>query len=121
MTRTIAIIEDNIDHMELLQKPLKEVGYEVYGAVSDFGIIKKMGMKKPDLIILDLKLGLLSGEDVVDALRKKDFIDGIPIIIISLKEENEIRKAVEEMGAAAWASKPVTNENLLKLVKKHIK
>lgn len=121
MKKTIAIIEDDRDHLELFQKPLEKEGYEVYGAATGFGIIEKMGDKKPDLIILDLKLPALDGEDVVNVFQEKDFTAGIPIIIISSKDAGEIKKAAEKMGASAWVEKPVTNENLIKLVKKYIK
>ena len=58
---------------------------------------------------------------VIDAFQKKDVVTGVPVIVISAKEEKEIKEVAKEIGAVAYIRKPVDRQKLIELVKKHIK
>jgi len=118
--KKVAIIEDDRNVLNLLKVILKDEGYEVYGAPTGIEIVNQLVNEKPDLIILDLMLPLLPGEKVIDTFQQKDVITGVPVIVISGKEEKEIKESAKEIGAVAYIKKPVDREKLIELVKKYI-
>jgi len=74
--KNIVILEDDKDYLEVLSEFLSSEGYEVFGAETGFDIIEHLVDKKPDLIISDLKLPHMSGEQVMSAFKDKDVIEG---------------------------------------------
>jgi len=120
--KRIAILEDDVEFRKLLTKIFQKEGFEVMSAGAGIDIVNDIVKNKPDLIILDLALPYLSGDVVIDAFHKKDVATGVPVIIVSGKEEKEIEEAVKKIGAVAYMKKPVKDINkLIELVKKHIK
>ncbi len=117
--KKIAIIEDDINLLQLLKTVLKEEGYEVYGATTGIDLVNQLVNNKPDLILLDLMLPLVPGEKVINAFLQKDLLTDVPVIIISGKEEKETKKAAKEIGAVAYLKKPINNKELIELVKKY--
>ncbi|OGS18626.1 MAG: hypothetical protein A3J83_04300 [Elusimicrobia bacterium RIFOXYA2_FULL_40_6] len=119
--KRIAVIEDDENLLELFKKILKNENYEVVGATNGLDIVKQLFENKPDLILIDLGLPIVSGDKVIDTFKKKDVIGNIPVVIVSGREEAEIKNAVREIGAVAYIKKPVNPQELIKLVKEHIK
>lgn len=120
--KRIAILEDDKDYREVLMNILKGAGYEVYGEESGYDIVKSVVDNKPDLIILDLMLPMIDGEQVMEVFKNKGVLssDEMPVVVLSSKDESEIKRAAEKVGASAWMKKPVEKEELLDTVRKHI-
>ncbi|OGS21138.1 MAG: hypothetical protein A3J83_00775 [Elusimicrobia bacterium RIFOXYA2_FULL_40_6] len=118
--KKIAVIEDDRNLLELLKKILTNEGYEVLGAPTGSDLAKKVIDNKPDLIITDLGLPLLAGEKVIEVFQKKDIDYMVPVIVMSAKEEWEIKEAAEHIGAVKYLEKPVNPEELLELIRKYI-
>lgn len=121
MTGKIAVIEDDRNLLNLLKKILEKAGYEVFGAPTGSDIAKLIIDNKPDLFLTDLGLPLLQGEKVIEVFYKKAIEYMVPVIVMSAKEEKEIKQAAEQIGAVAYLKKPVNPEQLLKLIKKYLK
>lgn len=77
--KSIAIIEDDVYIGDMLEEVLKEAGYEPMRAYSGTEALYLLSQKKPDLVLLDLMLPGLPGEDVIQ------HISGIPVIVLSAK------------------------------------
>jgi DNA-binding response OmpR family regulator len=118
--KKIAILEDDKDYREVLIETLKNEGFDVYGAPTGHEIVEKMVKEKPDLILLDLVLPKILGVDVISVFQKKDVIAGVPIIVMSSKDEAEIKEAAEKVNAAGWLKKPVEKNDLLEMIKTHV-
>ncbi|OGS20105.1 MAG: hypothetical protein A2252_11170 [Elusimicrobia bacterium RIFOXYA2_FULL_39_19] len=119
--KKIAILEDDRNLLELLTKVLINEGYEVIGASTGSDLANKILDNKPNLIITDIHLPQLSGHKVVELFQKKDIDYYVPVIVMSSKEEEEIKKAAEHVGAVTYFKKPVDLPKMLELVKQHIK
>ncbi|MFH1414623.1 MAG: response regulator [Elusimicrobiota bacterium] len=119
--KRILIIEDDSDYLDVLTDILKKEDYEVAGVGMGFDVIEDIIDRKPDMIITDLMLPYISGEQIAGILIKNDVIGGIPIIVISSKDENEIREAAGRIDAVGYLRKPVDTDKLLELIKDHIK
>ncbi|MFH1414948.1 MAG: response regulator [Elusimicrobiota bacterium] len=117
--KTIAIIEDDRDYLQVLTDILEKEGFSVFGASNGFEIINDMVENKPDLIITDLKLPELDGDKVMAAFQDRDVIKGVPILVISSKDEEDIKTAAKKIDAVAYLKKPVDNNKLIELVHKY--
>lgn len=106
----ILIVEDDIDINGLLVKILKKEGYEIREAFSGSEAKMCLEMFEYDLILLDLMLPGISGEELIKEIRKKDIV---PIIVISAKEAVEERVNVLKLGADDFISKPFENEEVI--------
>ena len=81
--KRILIVEDDVDIHNLIKNVLEKERYDVISAYSGTEAILLIEKKTPDLILLDLMLPGLSGEEII----KK--VNNIPIIVISAKISSE--------------------------------
>ena len=77
--KTIAIIDDDIHIGNLLEEVLQKAGYQILRAYSGTEALYLVSRHRPDLVLLDLMLPGLTGEEVLE--RIKD----IPVIVVSAK------------------------------------
>jgi two-component system, OmpR family, KDP operon response regulator KdpE len=110
MIKTILIIDDEIQIRRLLEITLSSNGYKVLSAVNGKNGLIEAASNIPNLIILDLGLPDMDGQDVLIKLREWY---SKPIIILSVKKtEDEIIKALDN-GANDFLTKPFRNGELL--------
>ena len=107
MMQTILIIDDDTAIGNLEQEVLKRAGYAVQHAYSGTEALLLLKSSHPDLILLDLILLGLSGEEVL--LR----IQGIPVIVISAKTAVQDKVDLLLDGAADYLTKPFDTKELL--------
>lgn len=105
--KTIAIIDDDIHISDVLAKILTQEGYAVLRAYSGTEALYLLSEKKPDLILLDLMLPGLSGENVLSR------ISGIPVIVLSAKADIPNKVNLLLSGAADYITKPFDTSELL--------
>ncbi len=105
--KTIAIIDDDIHIGNMLEEVLTKEGYGVLRAYSGTEALMLLSNKTPDLVLLDLMLPGLSGEEV---FRK---IKGIPVIIVSAKIDVDNKVELLYGGAADYVTKPFNTKELL--------
>lgn len=103
----ILIIDDDIHINEMLDKVLKQEGYQVSHAYSGTEALLLLSTCRPDLILLDLMLPGLSGEEVLPQ------ISGIPVIVMSAKVDVKGKVDMLLNGAADYITKPFEIEELL--------
>ncbi len=84
--RTILIVDDEPESVEPVAEVLRQDGHEVLEAVNGPAGIVLAGERKPDLIILDLLMPVMSGFDVVERLRSDPRTAEIPILIYTSKD-----------------------------------
>ncbi len=119
MNKSILAIEDDNDLREFLKEILSDHGYLVQTAsrgVEALTIIKKT---EPDLIILDLGLPDIDGENVCSQIKKDHH--NIPIIILTAKDgvSNIVRGL--EIGADDYMTKPFDGDELLARIKTRLR
>lgn len=100
----ILIVEDDININNLIKEALDRKGYNCIQAFSgsEALLIIEMG-KAVDLVILDLMLPGVNGEDVLKSLRKNL---SVPVIVISAKDELDTKVDLLTMGADDYLTKP---------------
>ena len=103
----ILIIDDDIHINEMLEEVLIQEGYQVPHAYSGTEALLFLANEKPDLILLDLMLPGLTGEEVLPQIEK------IPVIVMSAKVEVKDKVALLLNGAEDYITKPFEIEELL--------
>ncbi len=117
----ILVVDDETNILELLKFNLVKNGYQVVGLTNGLDAIKFMEKDKPDLIILDIMLPYMDGYEVLRILRADPETIGIPIIMLSAKDE-EIDKVLGlELGADDYVTKPFSPREMVARVKSHLR
>ena len=105
--RKILIIDDDVTIGDLEQEVLEREGYAVQRAYSGTEVLLLLKDSRPDLVLLDLMLPGLSGEEVLPQLQ------GIPVIVVSAKASVEDKVDLLVGGAADYLTKPFDTKELL--------
>ena len=103
----ILIIDDDIHIGNIIEEALIKENYQVSRAYSGTEALYVLSASKPDLILLDLMLPGLSGEEVLPQIK------GIPVIVISAKTDVDDKVALLLGGAADYITKPFEMKELL--------
>ena len=110
----VLIVEDDQTLCEVLKYNLNKEGYDVFTAQDGVQALDKARSGKPDLVILDIMLPRLAGDEVCRILRSETTV---PILMLTAKSE-EIDKVVGlEMGADDYMTKPFSMRELLARVR----
>lgn len=108
----ILVVEDDMDINNLLAKILKKAGYEpvqAYSGSEAWLRLEKDAVKEYSLILLDLMLPGLMGEELIERIRQSS---RIPIIVLSAKSSLKDRVAVLDLGADDYLTKPFEKEEV---------
>ena len=105
--KTIAIIDDDVQIGDVLTKVLENEGYGVMRAYSGTEALYLLSQKKPDLVLLDLMLPGLSGEEVLPHIKN------IPVIVLSAKVDVQDKINLLLGGAVDYMTKPFDPDELL--------
>lgn len=108
--KTIAIIDDEENIVEVVKSYLEKSGYKVVYAYSGGEAMALIDKHAPSLIILDLMLPDVSGEDLCRAIRKKS---RVPIIMLTAKIQEEEVISGLAMGADDYVTKPFSPRQLM--------
>lgn len=103
----ILVIDDDIHIGDLLQEALEGEGCRVSRAYSGTEAVLALDRARPDLVLLDLMLPGLSGEEVLPRLA------GIPVIVVSARADPDSKVALLLGGAADYVTKPFVLRELL--------
>lgn len=112
MGKKILIIEDEIEIAEALKIILESKGFTVglLDNFSDKGVVAKI---LPDLILLDLKVRDMKGEDIAKIIKSDNATKEIPVIIVSGMPMESLKSAAKACGAADFIQKPFNIDGLL--------
>jgi len=111
--KTILVIEDERDLLDLVAFNLEREGYRVLTALDGKDGLETARTRSPDLIILDLMLPGIMGTDICRILKNSDKTSNIPIIMLTAKGEEIDRVVGFEVGADDYVVKPFSNRELM--------
>jgi CheY-like chemotaxis protein len=117
MGKKILVVDDEPDLLKVTLLRLKKTGYEVYSGVDGREVLDIARRVIPDLIILDVYLPVLDGDDVAKILKKDDELKHIPIILISATTMT-LEERARDCGANGYLAKPFDPEELIAIVEK---
>ncbi len=108
----ILVVEDDEDINQLLCKILRKEGYEVISAYSGTEGKLRLEQEQPDLILLDLMLPGMKGQEITEYVRN-EMKSNVPIIVLSAKAALENKVELMTMGADDYITKPFEPQEVL--------
>ena len=105
--KEILIVDDDMKIGDLEQEVLEQAGYDCHRAYSGTEALLCLEHARPDLILLDLMLPGLSGEELLEKIR------GIPVIVVSAKAGIDDIVSLLLGGAQDYITKPFSTKELL--------
>jgi two-component system phosphate regulon response regulator PhoB len=109
----ILVVEDEPDIAALIAYHLTREGFRVETAPTGTDAIAAVGRVVPDLLILDLMLPGMSGDEVLKELRNEPPTESLPVLILTAKKQQEDRIRGLEMGADDYLTKPFSPRELV--------
>ncbi len=113
----ILIVDDNLEHLQILSTTLSEKGYRVQSVVSGSMALTVAQLSPPDLILLDIKMPDMDGFQVCERLKECKTTCDIPIIFLSVLHRVSEKIKAFKMGGVDYITKPFQLEELFARIK----
>ncbi|MBU7579340.1 MAG: response regulator, partial [Porphyrobacter sp.] len=108
MTKRIMVVEDNDLNRKLFCDVLRANGFEVEPVADGDKVLQTARDVAPDLIIMDIQLGGVSGVDLIEAAKRDRSLAGIPVLAVTAFAAKGDEERIRAAGAAGYLSKPVS-------------
>ena len=113
MTRVL-LVEDNELNRDMLSRRLERRGYIVITAVNGREALDAATAQKPDVILMDMDLPVLTGWEATQVLKNDPELGHIPVIALTAHALQPDRDRALEAGCDDYQSKPIDFAELLK-------
>lgn len=113
----ITIIDDDKDLVEFLRAYLQRRNFSVSVAYSGREGLETVKKNIPHLIILDIMMPGMNGDEVLEELKKDNRLKDIPVIMLTAKDTQADRTSSLQRGAYEYISKPLDMDILLRQIR----
>ncbi|MCH7910104.1 MAG: response regulator [Candidatus Hydrogenedentes bacterium] len=117
---TILVVDDEPDVVTFLQRALESEGFAVIPAYDGLAALDIADTDKPDLILLDIMMPMMSGYEVCRQLKSNPQTKMIPIICVTSAQSPDTRNKARDAGAQALLLKPFATEELIAQVRRQV-
>ena len=118
MPRTVMVVDDDADILDMTRLVLEGGGYRVLRAGSGSEALRALERSRPDLILLDINMPEMDGWQVLRVLKVDERTTAIPVAMFSIKMEVRDRLHGLQEGAFDYITKPFSTEELLQRVRR---
>jgi DNA-binding response OmpR family regulator len=115
--KRILVIDDEPDMVRVATDLLHEEGYVITSASGASEATRKLHSGPPDLILLDIRLPIKNGFEILKDLKKDPATRAVPVIMVSIKGEEADKVLGLELGADDYVTKPYSRRELAARVK----
>ncbi len=116
----VLIVEDNPDNMTTIKAILKGQFHISEAVDGEQGLMMTQYLK-PDIVLLDMALPKMDGEDVVRILKSKEETINIPVIALTARAMKEDKERILKAGCDGYITKPIDHKALLNEINKLLK
>lgn len=116
----IVVIEDNTQNARMVEKLLRNGGYEVILAEDGEMGLTAVFENKPDLVLIDLGLPDIDGQTVVGLLRQQPELEKMPIIAFTAWPEDTAHSMAEAYGCDGCITKPINTRTFAQQIGAYI-
>ncbi len=114
MSKKVLVCDDDEGILDMVSFVLEDSGFAVIPESNSLNVSSLIEKEKPDLLLLDLWMPVLSGDQVLKMLRSNPETKDLPVIVISASTEGQ--KIAQEAGASAFIAKPFDIDQLINKV-----
>jgi two-component system, OmpR family, phosphate regulon response regulator PhoB len=107
------VVDDEADITALVAYHLAKAGYRVSTAGNGSDALKAAREERPDLVVLDLMLPGVSGFDVLAELRRRDETQGVGVVVLTARRDEQDRIKGLKLGADDYLAKPFSPQELV--------
>jgi two-component system nitrogen regulation response regulator GlnG len=115
---SIWVIDDDRSIRWVMQKALEKAGMDVTCFETGEGVIEKLGSKKPDAIVTDIRMPGIDGLELLNKIH--DSYQDLPVIIMTAHSDLESAVSAYQGGAFEYLPKPFDVEDAISLVKRAV-
>ncbi|MGD0784781.1 MAG: response regulator [Sedimentisphaerales bacterium] len=116
MAKTILVIDDDADWVQMISKRLRVNGYQVEAAFDSIQAISQALKLKPDLILLDIMMPAGSGVGVLENLRMNTNTFNMPVIALTALSDKQTVETIVELDVSGYFVKPADMGKLLEKI-----
>ncbi len=111
---TIMIVDDEPIHIKVVQKHLREAGYDSFVTTTDSRqALSMVRSERPDVVVLDIVMPHVSGLHLLEAIRGDIDLHHLPVLILTAVSDEETWLKSLELGATDLLTKPVRPSELI--------
>ena len=113
----VLIIEDDKEICFMIKDHLEKYNYQVFFTFTGANALERVKELTPDLIILDLMLPFISGDELIRTIRK---FSNVPVIVVSAKSLTFNKVELFRLGADDYLTKPFDLDELLARIERNL-
>ncbi|HEX8361883.1 MAG TPA: response regulator [Longimicrobium sp.] len=119
-TKTVLIVEDQLEMRAIHAAYLQHNGYRVLATGNGIEGLRVAREERPDLILMDISVPGIDGIRATEQLKQDPATSGIPIVIVSALPYGSVGGRVLKAGCDGWISKPCDPRRLLEEVSRRL-
>jgi two-component system cell cycle response regulator DivK len=108
VAKRILVVEDNDLNRKLFCDVLRANGFEVEPVADGELVLNAARAFAPDLVIMDIQLGTVSGVDLITAMRRDASLSDTPVLAVTAYAGKGDEDRIRDAGATGYLSKPVS-------------
>ncbi len=112
----ILLMEDEPNHIFIVQHSLKRIGHEVVACSHPNNFMKILKQTQPSLILMDVNLPEIDGISLIKKVRTFPEYDDIPIIVLTAVPIDDVREEAKSSGSNIFLEKPIRIATLRRIV-----
>lgn len=116
--KKVMVCDDDRGILDLIELIMEEAGFSVISEINSLNAISRIEKEKPDLLILDIWMPVLSGDQVLRSIKNSASIVNLPVIMYSASTEGE--SIAKVAGADDYIAKPFDLDELMNKVNRLI-
>jgi len=121
MTTSILIVEDNPDNMKLFAWALEDEGYDYEGVSSGEDALEALRRRPFDLVLMDISLPGIDGKEATRRIKAQERFAKLPVIAVTAHAIKGEAEAIMAAGVTALVTKPIDEEELLRTIRSSIR
>jgi CheY-like chemotaxis protein len=111
--KRVLVVDDEVHIVHVVAIKLRNNGYEVISADNGAEAYDLACKEKPDIIVTDYQMPVMSGMELVEKLRQCEETDDIPVIMLTARSFAISKEQQEELRISSCLSKPFSPKELL--------
>ncbi|MFP6582697.1 MAG: response regulator [Candidatus Hydrogenedentota bacterium] len=117
---SVLIVDDEPDIVALIERTLKSEGFDVYTAYDGISALDIAAVDKPQVIVLDIMMPMMSGYETCIQLKADPETRSIPVICLTSAHSQDVREKAQKAGAQALLIKPIMPQELVAQIKRYL-
>ncbi|MBP3569332.1 MAG: response regulator [Lachnospiraceae bacterium] len=116
--KTILVVDDEEMNLKMVEYILQQEGYDVVKAISGMSCLDYLKFNKPDLILLDVEMPVMSGIQTLEVLRASEEYKSLPVMFLTASADTDTVTAAGRLGVLSYVKKPFMPQDLVERVQK---